>query len=85
MQIAPRGSKKKNEKNVAQSKMLTKVPQFAIMYSAQNRQQAARDTRLHEAPVRPKQKAKAKKQDVPSTNSVCMETVQEEDDDYILV
>jgi hypothetical protein len=35
--------------------------------------------------VRPKQKAKAKKQDVPSTNSVCMETVQEEDDDYILV
>jgi len=45
--------------------MLTKVPQFAIMYSAQNRQQAARDTRLHEAPVRPKQKAKAKKQPRP--------------------
>ena len=65
--------------------MLTKVPQFAIMYSAQNRQQAARDTRLHEAPVRPKQKAKAKKQDVPSTNSVGMETVQEEDDDYVVV
>jgi hypothetical protein len=65
--------------------MLTKVPQFAIMYSAQNRQQAARDTRLHEAPVRLKPKTKAKKQDVPSTNSVCMETVQEEDDDYILV
>jgi hypothetical protein len=55
------------------------------MYSAQNRQQAARDTRLHEAPVRLKPKAKAKKQDVPSTKSVGMETVQEEDDDYILV
>jgi len=63
--------------------MLTKVPQFAIMYSAQNRPQAARDTRLHEAPVRPKQKAKAKKQDVPSTKSVGMETVQEEDGDYV--
>ena len=65
--------------------MLTKVPQFAIMYSAQNRQQAARDTRLHEATVRPKQKAKAKKQDVSCTKSVGMETVHEEDDDYVVV
>ena len=65
--------------------MLTKVPQFAIMYRAQNRQQAARDTRLHEAPVRPKQKAKAKKQDVPCTKSVAMQTVREEDEDYVVV
>ena len=64
--------------------MLTKVPAFAV-YSAQSGKQAARDTRLHEAPARPKQKAKAKKQDVPSTNSVGMETVHEEDDDYVVV
>ena len=64
--------------------MLTVLPPFAV-YSAQSGKQAARDTRLHDAPVRPKQKAKAKKQDVPCTKNAGMETVQEEDDDYILV
>ncbi len=60
-----------------------KVPPFAV-YSAQGAKQAARDTRLHEAPVRPKQKAKAKKQDVPCTKSVAMQTVHEEDDEYVM-
>jgi hypothetical protein len=64
--------------------MLTMLPPFAV-YSAQGAKQAARDTRLHDATVRPKQKAKAKKQDVPSTNSVGMETVHEDDDDYVVV
>ena len=63
--------------------MLTVLPPFAV-YSAQSGKQAARDTRLHEAPVRPKQKAKAKKQEVPSTKSVAMQTVHEEDDEYVM-
>jgi len=63
--------------------MLTVLPPFAV-YSAQGGKQAARDTRLHEAPVRPKQKAKAKKQDVPCTTSVAMQTVHEEDDEYVM-
>jgi hypothetical protein len=64
--------------------MLTVLPPFAV-YSAQSGKQAARDTRLHEAPARPKQKAKAKKQDVPCTKSVAMQTVREEDEDYVVV
>jgi hypothetical protein len=71
-------------KNVARIKMLIKVPAFAV-YSAQGAKQAARDTRLHDPPVRPKQKAKAKKPEVPSTNNVAMQTVQEEDEDYVVV
>ena len=60
------------------------LPPFAV-YSAQGAKQAARDTRLHDAQVRPKPKAKAKKQDVSSARSVAIQTVQEEEDDYIVV
>ncbi len=60
------------------------LPPFAV-YSAQSGKQAARDTRLHDAEVRPKQKAKAKRPDVPSTKNAAMQTVHEEDDDYVVV
>ena len=60
------------------------VPPFAV-YSAQGAKQAARDTRLHDAEVRPKQKAKAKRPDVPSTKNAAIQTVHEEDDDYVVV
>ena len=59
------------------------LPPFAV-YSAQGAKQAARDTRLHDA-QRPKPKAKAKKQEVSSAKSVAIQTVQEEEDDYIVV
>ncbi len=60
------------------------LPHFAV-YSAQSAKQAPRDTRLHEAQVKVKQRAKAKKQDVSSTKNAAMQTVQEEDDDYVVV
>jgi len=63
--------------------MLTMLPPFAV-YSAQGAKQAARDTRLHDA-QRPKTKAKAKKPDVPCTKNAAMQTVQEEEDDYVVV
>ena len=65
--------------------MLTKVPQFAIMYRAQSRQQAAPSERPQTAKARPVKGSGQKQETTTPTEKVGMETVHEEDDEYVVV
>jgi hypothetical protein len=74
-QIGTTYFEKKNKKR-GEDKMLTKVPAFAV-YSAQNTQQTSK--------ARPPAGGGKKKAGYTCTKHVGMQTVQEEDEDYVVV
>jgi len=64
--------------------MLTTIPAY-VVYIAENSQQAASSKRVQAKRGRPPKASDPKQDGHTSAKNVCMETVQEEVDDYVVL